>query len=1014
MQSIRVLFAFVVLAAAGATAWFLTREEPAGAAPAAASAATETAPSTPPAAAPSGPDLPAAPAAAAPDAVSPTRAEAAPAAAAAASDDKASSKLATVAGRVIDEAGRPIADAPVAVQSVYQVGFGETAVRQQTRTGADGRFQLEHVAASSNLKVVVRPREHCDVEKVLSDPTGPTLAVGDLVAALGGSVTGRVQDEHGSAVPGALVRAWHDQKTSGTPGMLVFGALGMEGARSTKTDERGFWRIDGLPAGEATALAEADGYTKGVTKSIAVQKSGIANDVVVTVSSGRAISGVVVDAAGTSLPGAEVHFTETVIDLGSAGFSGEFGKERKVAADANGYFEIRGLKDGEYRLTAKSKGHLSASTGAIVAGATDVRIALPQSGILYGVAKDRDSAAPVALRQVSVQGEGRFGPSFDIGGETAPVLYGADAASAAGVPEEDGLYAIVDLPGTAVTMTAEVDGYAPYDSGTINVAPGERRRLDPELVPELTIAGIVLDARGNPIENATVRLEKAAEDLSGGGSFRMRAVRVSHGADGEADLHTDADPALATTDVGGRFLLKKLSPGKFTLAARHSEWAPSEPLNLTLEDGTPIDDAELTLRSGGALTGTAYDADGNPIAKATVTLRPEKRGGSGGMQIGGKNIELPPLDFGGGEDAPTAVSDESGKYEIRGILPGRYLARLRSADRVQPGAGGVFFAIAGGGRGEGGTPITIEEGETAELDLALAPTGSVKGRVTEAGTPLANVPVSLVKGDLPLPFGGQNATTDENGAFEVTDVEPGDYQLIVSPKGAADPIKKRAAVKARQAELVDVQLPTGVLAGRVIDVDSGRPLAGVTVEVSPADDGKEGGEPRVQQRMMFVATVGSGGGGATTMKFGNEDDVVRTDSEGRYEVRYLATGDYEVAIRGAGVVKQQKDRVKVQEGQRTDNVSFEAAVGVVLTVKVEFPRGSDAGEQEFRFIRATLTAEADPGNADTRAEAGGGPVTFEGLGPGTYTVEIQAGDLSGEETFEIESGKDLTVTVPVS
>ena len=78
--------------------------------------------------------------------------------------------------------------------------------------------------------------------------------------------------------------------------------------------------------------------------------------------------------------------------------------------------------------------------------------------------------------------------------------------------------------------------------------------------------------------------------------------------------------------------------------------------------------------------------------------------------------------------------------------------------------------------------------------------------------------------------------------------------------------------------------PSGVLMGHVYETDTMIPLQ-ATVRVYRTDNGALYNE-------------------------------VICDENGYYEVRYLQAGDYEMVIRGGGIEKMRKDRVRVFEGRR--------------------------------------------------------------------------------------------------
>ena len=119
-----------------------------------------------------------------------------------------------------------------------------------------------------------------------------------------------------------------------------------------------------------------------------------------------------------------------------------------------------------------------------------------------------------------------------------------------------------------------------------------------------------------------------------------------------------------------------------------------------------------------------------------------------------------------------------------------------------------------------------------------AGTATVRGHVTAAdtGLPLRKAQVRIVANEIRE---NRLATTDENGAYEFTDVRPARYTISAS-KGSyvtlaygqsrsTDPPKPIEILDRQTVERLDVMLPRGgIIAGRIMD-DSGEPLSDVQV-----------------------------------------------------------------------------------------------------------------------------------------------------------------------------------------
>ncbi|MBI4880421.1 MAG: carboxypeptidase regulatory-like domain-containing protein [Planctomycetes bacterium] len=358
-----------------------------------------------------------------------------------------------------------------------------------------------------------------------------------------------------------------------------------------------------------------------------------------------------------------------------------------------------------------------------------------------------------------------------------------------------------------------------------------------------------------------------------------------------------------------------------------------------------------------------------------------------------------------GNKSYETAADENGHYAIHGILPGRYLAMVQRPAKEGSSGHGMQVSI-GDEAGDSGESVTIDEGKTTTRDLHLAPTGAVAGQVSAAGMPLPGVSVWLnwkQEPNLTL-FGGARDRTGEDGEFLLEDVKPGQYLLSVAAKGAARPIRREVEVRPRQTARETIVLPTGIISGRIKDVDSGHGIPGVVITVRPA---REDAEEETGYSTTTVVTS-HGDGRSSWMTFGDAPEVLATDENGCYDVCFLDPGDYRVEVQGGGIVKMRKDQVHVFEGQRTDGVDFEATIGAVLMVRPQL----DAGDEPPGLFDATLTNETT-GQKDTRFAHRQPFLRFDGISPGRYTVRLSAGERSGEMLVEIASGEQKDVAVPL-
>lgn len=178
--------------------------------------------------------------------------------------------------------------------------------------------------------------------------------------------------------------------------------------------------------------------------------------------------------------------------------------------------------------------------------------------------------------------------------------------------------------------------------------------------------------------------------------------------------------------------------------------------------------------------------------------------------------------------------------------------------------------------------LTSSELQTTVLELPFPKQGSIEGRVTVAGKPLADTTIrlswmgydgSMSQGNRSFGFGGQ-ITTDANGTFRYDNVGPGNYQISRVFRFALGQSSSMSTyINTQNLTLLpgqslthDITQPAGVsLSGIVRDTD-GKPVIGGFVKVSV-----NGNSSR-----QIAATTSS--------------------AEGRFTIDHLAPGTYDVSV----------------------------------------------------------------------------------------------------------------------
>jgi len=269
------------------------------------------------------------------------------------------SKTGSITGRVVNEGGQPLPDAIVSVRA-----FGSTARGQTAITDRDGNFKVSGLERVPYLMSALMPA-HTTPPREPDGTQATQYRVGDSVTFVlikGGVITGRVTTAAGDPVVSIGVRAQMIRDANGR--RLSYQAF----ARDSPTDDRGIYRIYGLPTGTYIVVAGgtrdysrtgvnafdtdvptyAPSSTRDTAAEISVRGGDESNNVDIGYRGepGRTISGV---ASGTRAEQSGFNITLTSIAEGGSQWNTAIYQE----ADAR-EFVFNGIADGDYYLTAHS------------------------------------------------------------------------------------------------------------------------------------------------------------------------------------------------------------------------------------------------------------------------------------------------------------------------------------------------------------------------------------------------------------------------------------------------------------------------------------------------------------------------------------------------------------------------------------------------------------------------------------------------------------------------------------
>jgi hypothetical protein len=315
--------------------------------------------------------------------------------------------------------------------------------------------------------------------------------------------------------------------------------------------------------------------------------------------------------------------------------------------------------------------------------------------------------------------------------------------------------------------------------------------------------------------------------------------------------------------------------------------------------------ADEQPRGTAIVRGTIVAADtGSPIRRAQVRLS------------------------GAGVPGRVAVTDAQGRFELRELPAGRYNVSASKAG---------FVGLQYGQRRPNapGTPIDVADAQVIDKITVALPRGSVlSGRITdEFGEPIANASVTAMRDGYSggarrlLPAGGNGRdTTDDQGAFRLFGLPPGDYVVSATVRAAdaTDP----AGETPGYAPTYFPGTPSPAEAQRVA-VAIGQEQHGVSfalvatklVRVTGAVLNSQGGPLTAG----VVTLVPPGGMGAAL----TQTNSGRIDASGQFRITNVAPGRYIAQVRSAPP-RGQQDAAQVEFGRQEIAVGAEDLHGVVL------------------------------------------------------------------------------------
>lgn len=785
---------------------------------------------------------------------------------------------------------------------------------------ADGRATLGELPEGA-VWVLVEAPGFARVARAVLLGAGETEL--DVTLAPEATLKVRVTDERGAPIAGATVLVSGDDP-------LPFGAL---------TSTKGEAAVGRLPGAPWTVNVTARGYESaeraGVKGPVTLSLRRLGSiDVRVTHKDGKPGARASVSIAGSSLWPA-----------------------RRTLADESGHCHIAGLLAGAYDLAATLGGDVSEPViGYNLERGADVEVTLVlESGrFVTAIVTDGDGDAPgLVPRADVVLTPGGVG-SFPLLGRTGP----------------NGRVTLGPIGRGPATLGARADGFV--SSALVVVPAGTSEPVTVPLLRGGTLTGDVVDARGFPVEGASIDVVGSdtfglpVSDSPLTAAFRNThfdwalagpaplvpagelgvvpgpvppipppGARLTPGADPWTLAEVPAPTVEAwVTSRNGTFTARPVTPGRVHAVARHPDYVEGSSPSVTLGPGGEAH-VKIVLHAGGSLTGRLLDDRSFPVEGATIEVQSTRT-----------------------SLTRSALTARDGTFELTG-LPSEVTLLVRRPD------GERRVALR--------RELTIAEGQRTNVDLMLpALREAVRFKIVgndDDPVELASVSVLSVDPSVVL---HETLFTDSDGGAEIADARGLHLRIVVESPGYP---RKSVSVE-RAGELVRIALEQGVLVeGSVTAVRGRQAVAGALV------------------------TLVSEGTRRTT----------RTDSEGRYRFADIAAGVVHVSVVHPDFASESFEAT-VARGSRADRPFELAAVDLSEPGSAE----GDVVDAEGNAVAGVrVSAGSAPAYLPTGALPAGttqtdarGHFKLERIAEGKQTLEaVSAVAGRGHASVEIRAGR---------
>lgn len=400
----------------------------------------------------------------------------------------------------------------------------------------------------------------------------------------GAVVRGRVEiaGTGGLPVPAAEVFV------QGNSGMLdISPTPGLERGLAAKVDAAGNYRFDNAPTGVVNISAVAPNYAR-IEKSNTVVAAQGETEVNFELPSGMALAGTVRDTSNAPVPNARIE---------AYAISSKQPAKGDCRSDENGKFEIIGLLEGPYVVTAIAPGFVKKEVKPIQSGEQSLELQLERQGSarlrVFGLNGKRLSSYQYTVKK-HFEGKDQFGNT--------------DLPTRSARPDVSGITTVEGLDPDSYVFQVEAQGLAKaYSEPFVVALGGEAPIVDVQMNEGGTIEGTVTGAGGKPV--AGVDVLTLPNHFQDNPFFAMLGGLVPY----------KITRTATKTDADGRFKLTLLSPGTYQVKLAHPDYFEVAILDKEVQTGQTASLGNIAMNPGTVVSGLTR-VGGKPTGQIKVTI----------------------------------------------------------------------------------------------------------------------------------------------------------------------------------------------------------------------------------------------------------------------------------------------------------------------------------------------------------------------------------------------------------